>query len=146
MATVRYSQQINGAALRAVLSSRNGGLARDLIRRGLLVETQAKRNLAGGDTGPKRIDTGRLRASITTALVTRDGELAVIIGTNVRYAVFVHGGTGIYGPNRRPIRPRSARMLSWVNRKTGRRIYAFQVAGMKPNYFLRGALRAAGRH
>lgn len=143
MAQITYSHQFDAAALRAVMTSRRGGMARELVRRGLLVETQAKRNLAGGDSGPKRIDTGRLRSSITTVMVERNGELAVLIGTNVWYAVLVHDGTGIYGPKRQPIKPKQARLLKFKPRGESRYVYAKQVRGMEPNRFLLAALSAA---
>jgi hypothetical protein len=143
MARVTYSHQIHGPALARLLNSRDGGVARDLLARGFRVETLAKRNLAGGASGPKRIDTGRLRSSVTTVLVWRNGQLAVLVGTNVRYARWVHDGTGRYGPRHRDIRPVRAKYL----RFRGRRgiVYVKSVKGMKPNRFLLDALPAA-RH
>jgi hypothetical protein len=143
MATVHYSHQLDTAALRRVLSSERGGLGRDLLRRGLKVETQAKRNLAGGPSGPKRIDSGRLRSSVTTVMVERNGDLAVLIGTNVRYARYVHDGTGIYGPRRQMIRPKRAKLLRFKPKGSSRYVFAKQVRGMVPNMFLVSALSAA---
>lgn len=142
MAQVSYSQRLDLAAIRRLVTSPRGGVVQDLLRRGLLVETQAKRNL-GGIGGPKRIDTGRLRASINTQLVTRNGEPAVLVGTNVFYARWVHDGTGIYGPRGRRITPRSAKRLRF--RPTGQRkyVYARSVSGMRPNPFMKNALHAA---
>jgi hypothetical protein len=142
MATVNVSHRLDPAAIRALIFSPQGGVARDLLRRGLRVETQAKRNL-GGIGGPKRIDTGRLRASISTNLVTRNGVPTVLVGTNVNYALFVHNGTGIYGPMHRPIRPRRAKFLRFRPRTSRRFVYARQVRGMLPNPFLKNALSAA---
>jgi len=144
VAVVSYSHRLDTAAIRNLLTSRQGPIVRDLLRRGLLVETQAKRNL-GGIGGPKRVDTGRLRASINTSLVTRDGVPTVLVGTNVRYAMWVHNGTGIYGPSARPIRPRRAQFLRFRPRTSRRFVYARQVKGMKPNAFLKNALSAARR-
>ena len=141
--TVTWSQRLNTAALQQLLRSTQGPAVQDLLRRGLAVESAAKRNLSGYG-GPKRIDTGRLRASITTQVLTRNGEPAVIVGTNVNYARFVHDGTGIYGPHGRPIRPRHAKVLRWRGR-TGRIMFARSVKGMRPNPFLRNALHAARR-
>jgi phage gpG-like protein len=137
-----FSHQMNLGAVQALLNSPNGAVAKDLMRRGLLVETQAKRNL-GGVGGPKRVDTGRLRASISTVLVTRDGKPAVLVGTNVNYARWVHDGTGIYGPAGRPIVPRRAKRLRFRPKGSRKFVYARQVRGMVPNPFLRNALSAA---
>ena len=142
MAEVTYSHRINLGAIRVLLTSPQGGVVQDLLRRGLLVETAAKRNLAGVG-GPKRIDTGRLRASISTQLVYRNARPAVLIGTNVKYALYVHEGTGIYGPKGIPIRPRRAKFLRFRPGRRGRWVYARQVKGMRPNPFLVNALPAA---
>jgi hypothetical protein len=89
---------------------------------------------------------------------TRATPSAVIgrVGTNVKYALYVHEGTGIYA-GKGPIRPKSARMLAWpVKNNSGgggvRRYkagataqYAFakQVKGVRGRPFLRNALEAA---
>lgn len=143
MARVSYSQRLDLAAVQALLTSPQGGVTRDLLRRGLQVETQAKRNL-GGIGGPKRVDTGRLRASITTQVVLRDGAPAVVVGTNVVYARWIHDGTGIYGPKGQRIQPKRAKRLRWPDpRRPGRYIFARSVAGIRPNPFLKNALSAA---
>jgi hypothetical protein len=142
MPGVSYSHQLNPGAIQALLTAPNGGVVRDLLRRGLLVETQAKRNLAGVG-GPKRVDTGRLRASIATVVVTRNGAPAVLIGTNVNYARFVHDGTGIYGPKHAPIRPKRAKFLRFRPKGSRKFVYAKSVRGMQPNRFMKNALSAA---
>lgn len=142
MATAEFSHQLDLGAVARLLNSPQGGVTRDLLRRGLLVETQAKRNL-GGIGGPKRIDTGRLRASVATVVVTRQARPVVLVGTNVNYARYVHDGTGIYGPRHRPIRPKRAKFLRFRPKGGGRWVYARQVKGMRPNPFLTNALPAA---
>lgn len=142
MASISYSQRLDVAAIRQLLTSPQGGVVQDLLRRGLLVETQAKRNL-GGIGGPKRIDTGRLRASINTQLVTRDGSPAVLVGTNVRYSRWVHDGTGLYGPKHARITPKSRRRLRFRPKGSRKFVYARSVVGMAPNPFMRNALPAA---
>lgn len=142
MASVSASHRLNPAAIRVLLTSPQRGVVQDLLRRGLLVETQAKRNL-GGIGGPKRIDTGRLRASVATQLVNRAGSFVVLVGTNVKYARWVHDGTGIYGPLHRPIKPRTKKFLRFKPSKKSKYVYARQVKGMKPNRFLLNALHAA---
>jgi len=144
MATVTTFQRLDANAVRALLTSPQRGVVRDLFRRGLRVESQAKRNLSGlGDSGPKRVDTGRLRASITTVLVSRSGTPAVVVGTNVSYARWVHDGTGLYGPRRRMIRPVNAEVLRFRPKSVQGYVYARQVRGMVANPFLAKALSAA---
>ncbi len=127
------------AALMAILSSPTGGVAKDLFRRGKKVETKAKQNLS---RAPKRVDTGLLRSSINTQLVITGGKPSVRVGTNVHYALFVHDGTGLYGPKGAYITPKTAKFLVWKG-KTGKKIYARRVKGMRPNRFLADAVIAA---
>jgi len=136
------THRLNQSELDRLLKSPGGAVAKDLLRRGLRVESQAKRNLGGVD-GPKRVDTGRLRASIATQLITIRGWPAVRVGTNVTYAMWVHDGTGVYGPRGVPIRPVRAKVLRFVPRGQSTVVYARQVKGMVPNRFLVNALKAA---
>lgn len=119
-----------------------GPLRRDMLRRGIKVQNQAKRLLSGTAGHPKRVDTGNLRSSVRTSLTTFGGSPAVRIGTGVRYARYVHDGTGLFGPRRRLIRPRRAKALTFVPRG-GRRVFVRYVRGMRPNAFLKDALPAA---
>lgn len=135
--------QINYGVLYAHLHSPTGGLAKDMLRRGLKVETQAKRNLAGANGRPKRIDTGQTRASIFTRLVTYKTMPAARVGSPLRRAVWIHGGTGIYGPRRQPIRPTRAKRLVFKPKGANRIVFARSVKGMKANPFLSDALSAA---
>lgn len=143
VAMARTSHRINQGRLGQILVSPTGPVARDMLRRGLLVEGRAKQLLAGGSGRPARIDTGRLRASITTRMVVDRGVPVARIGTGVRYALWVHEGTGIYGPRRTVIRPRRAKVLRFKPKGSTRFIYRPQVRGMKPNRFLVDALPAA---
>jgi hypothetical protein len=138
-----WSHRLNAAGIRALINSPQGGIAQDLLLRAKLVETQAKRNLNGGPSGPRRRDTGRLISSILGTVIMRNGEPVGIVGTNVKYARWVHDGTGIYGPRGMMIRPVRAKFLRF--KAGGRVIYRRQVKGMKPNRYLLFALRAARR-
>lgn len=140
MGATRVRHQSNPRTLAAYLSSPAGPIAKDLFRRGKKVEAKAKRNL--NDRSPRRVDTGRLRSSITTQLVSIGGKPAVRVGTNVRYAIWVHEGTGIYGPKGTYIYPKVKKYLSW-KKKGGKRVYAKRIKGMKPNRFLADAVMAA---
>lgn len=61
---------------------------RALVTGGLMVERDAKLNV--------RVDTGRLRSSITHRLVIENGKPVVYVGTSVEYAPYIEFGTGIY--------------------------------------------------
>ena len=83
---------INPGGLQQLFASPEGAVYRDLERRALRVESQAKIN-ASGRPGP-RVRTGRLRASITHRLVV-DPAAGVYaeVGSNVEYAAYVELGT-----------------------------------------------------
>jgi len=102
------------------------------------------------------VDQGQLRASLTMEVISRDGDPVVRVGTNVKHAIWVHEGTGIYGPRKTPITPKRARLLRWPVKNqsgSGRRrfrggatqqyAYAKSVKGVRPRPFLRDALPAA---
>lgn len=139
------AQVVNQSAMQALLKGKNGPVARQALRRGIKVQTAARRNLGGGTgSGPKRVDTGLLRASISVQLRTwANGDIAVRIGTNVYYAYWVHEGTGVFGPKHHRIYPKRARYLRFKPKGMAKYIYRQSVAGMKPNPFLVKALPAA---
>lgn len=139
MANARVRHHINQQALQILLTSPSGGIAKDLFRRGKNVEAAAKRNL---ERPPRRVDSGLLRSSIHTELITLGGKLSVRVGTNVYYAIYVHEGTGIYGPKGSYIYPKSASVLSWST-KGGKKVFAMKTKGMRPNPFLKNAMKAA---
>lgn len=86
--TLASSVRLNGLPhLMRRLHSLNGPVARDLQRRGLRVESQAKIN-ASGRPGPNVI-TGRLRSSIHTELGVDEQGLYARVGSNVVYAGYV---------------------------------------------------------
>jgi len=143
MTTVR----IIDAELRK-LTDPSGPIGSDLRRRGQRVLNAARRNCP--------VDEGRLRASLTMVIERVPGGLVARIGSNLKYARYVHDGTGIYGPRARPITPRNGRWLRWPvknNSGVGRRryaggataafMYARSVRGMRGRPFLRDALPAA---
>lgn len=143
MATHSF-QVLNESQIDYILHSPVGPLARDLIKRGIKVQSKARRNLGGNTgSGPRRIDHGLLRASIATQLGTRGSELSMRVGTNVYYGLWVHDGTGIYGPRHTPIRPRHAKALKFFWKKINATVYAKSVKGMRPNPYLKAALPSA---
>lgn len=139
MATVRIRHVKHPRELALILTSPQGSVAKDLFRRGVKVTAQAKKNLS---RDPQRINTGHLRSDIKPQLLMLNGKPVCRVGFTVFYGMFVHEGTGIYGPRGAPIRPVSAKVLSWKT-KSGKRVYAMQVKGMRPNPFLKDALGAA---
>lgn len=65
---------------------------------GVKIQNAAKLRLG---SAPRRIDTGRLRASIKIKVFTTAQRTAgVRVGTNVEYAIYVHEGTRYMQANR----------------------------------------------
>lgn len=130
--------QVHSGPIAVLLLSPTGAVARDMLRRGVRVQSQARRNLAGGAGKPRRIDTGALRASVYVKAL----PVGVRIGSRLRYARLVHDGTGIYGPRHRMIRAKG-RFMVFTPRGSSTVVFARQVRGMTPNPFLADALIAA---
>lgn len=137
--------KLNTVQLNYILKSTAGPVARDLLKRGIRVQSKARRNLGGSTgSGPRRVDTGLLRATISTNLGLRGSELVMRVGSGLYYALWVHDGTGIYGPRGRRITPRTASHLVFHWKKMGNKLMIVKsVKGMKPNPFLKNALPAA---
>lgn len=70
-------------ALRTLLAGENGAVARDLAKRAIRVEAAAKDN-ATHRPGP-RVDSGRLRTSISWRLGSDSEGVYADVGTNVFY-------------------------------------------------------------
>jgi HK97 gp10 family phage protein len=84
--------QLDDAQMHALLQTKSGPVGRYLFQTGKRIEASAKRKAP--------VDTGRLRSSISTAFfeVPYDPFLAVRVGTDVEYAIYVHDGTRYVGP------------------------------------------------
>jgi hypothetical protein len=138
------THKLNHVEIERILTSPSGPVAKALLVRGYRVQAQARKNLGGGASGPKRIDTGKLRASISVQLKKKSSRtLTVRIGTNVEYAIWVHDGTGLYGPLHHLITPKTKRYLRFKPHNASQFVYAKSVKGMRPNPFLLNALHAA---
>jgi len=100
------------------------------------------------------VKNGTLQASVTYEIEQKPGKLIGVVGSNVEYAPYVELGTGIYGPRKRPIRPKHSKILAWVSRgprptsaigwkravDEGRAVFAKEIKGMKPRPFLLPAI------
>jgi hypothetical protein len=126
------------AAYAGVYSSRR--IADNMFLRGLRVETKAKTLLS---TSPRRVDSGRLRSSVNTRRIRHGISHGARVGTSVFYGIYVHRGTGIYGPFHTPILPRQATRLRFRPKGSSKYIFVTSVKGMRPNPFLVNALPAA---
>jgi phage gpG-like protein len=62
------------------------------------------------DQGRIPFATGQLRKSLTSQVLS---DTEAVVGTNLFYARFVHDGTGLYGPMRRKIGPKTKKALYW---------------------------------
>lgn len=89
------------------------------------------------------VDSGRLRASWRVRYRRPEQHLLTgTVYTNVKYAPYVIGGTGIYA-GRGYITPRRRKYLRFRGRD-GRWVYARRVRGQRPNNFPIRALLSLG--
>lgn len=102
-------------ALRRLFTDPHGGIAREMGRRAIRVRNAAVLNAAGrqvvGATNPEgrgpRVDTGRLRSSISWQLRTDAGGVFARVGTNVVYGYYLETGlrNGVTYPFLKPALP-----------------------------------------
>lgn len=102
----------------------------DGISRALLKIAERAREHAM-DAAPYR--SGDLRSSLT---VQEEDATTVAMGTNLEYAVFVHDGTGLFGPHRTRITPVRKKALFWPGASHPVR----STQGQRPQPFLEMAM------
>ncbi len=136
--------KLNAAALKSIAVQATDA---DLRLRANRVLNAARRNAP--------VDEGRLRSSLAVTYSKGPaGQPIARIGSNLDYALYVHEGTGVYGPKGTPIRAKAGQFMRWPvknNSGQGRRryaggstaAYAREVRGVPPRPFLRDALDAA---
>jgi hypothetical protein len=132
MVSTQVTQKLNTTELNKMLHGPGGAVQRDLLRKGLRVQTAAKRKCP--------VDHGRLRGSISIATSSIGGIMAVEVGTNVDYAPYVHNGTGLYGQFSQKIVPAHAKVMVFTG-KTGDKVFARSTKGQKGVPFLQDALK-----
>lgn len=67
--------------------------------------------------------------------VNQYGVVGIVrLNPQIPQLTYQHEGTGIYGPNKRPIRPTRKKVLRWADASGFR--YAKQVKGIRPDKFL----------
>ncbi len=125
-------------------------ISEDLLRiaqRGVAAE-EAGLLRAGGAAEAAMVEeapkvTGNLADGIRKFLSY--GEHKVVVTSTAKYSIWVHEGTGIYGPYKKPIVPTSKKALAWVtpmrigNTWLAGFMVRRSVKGMKPNPFARRA-------
>jgi hypothetical protein len=113
------------------------GLKKDITSRTARVRSAARAHAPEG--------TGRLRRAIKYVVegVRMHWVGRVYIDDREAYhGLWVHEGTGRYGPAGRDIEPQNARRLVFKN-QAGRKIAVLSVRGQRGNPFLRRAMPAA---
>lgn len=84
---------LDEAAIRQLLNSPTGPVAKDLARKAQIVTQGAKRRCPVSPAGSGDNRSGHLRSSISWDLTSGAGGLHADIGTDVDYAIFVEFGT-----------------------------------------------------
>lgn len=125
---------LNQAAINELLRGPHGPVVREVNAVTRRVEMRAKTKVG--------VDSGRLRSSIQRTLSVELTRVVGRVGTAVQYGLYHHQGTGIYGPRRRPIRPKKAGgVLVFTPKGSTQVVVAREVQGSRPNPFLVDALR-----
>lgn len=92
------------------------------------------------------IDKSPLRNSITIVPAREEGNVVTgAVGTDMHYAEVQEAGSGIYGPHKRPIRPKTGKVLVWKD-KNGQKHFAKQVKGVRGKFYMKGSLERNEAH
>lgn len=133
---------INDAEVDRLLRSPEGDVGQAVRR-----VVTSTRNLA---VSMAPVDDGPLRASLRTKYESSGRYFKGWVYSDLEYALYVHEGTGIYGPKGQPIKPKRGRYLVFEARNArttprgrGNLVFAREVRGQRPNRFLLRALQAA---
>ncbi len=128
MTQVRFRHEVQLPAVRAMMGSPTGGVARDMYRRGQKVRSRAIELV--------NADSGRLRTSIHVEQVVRGDVVVTRVGSNVDYAPDVERGHGVIVPVR-------AKVLVFRPRGSRRLVFARRVRAVPGTHYLKKALPAA---
>ncbi|WP_210154844.1 hypothetical protein [Microbispora oryzae] len=135
---------INQAEYRRLTQSPAGPVVRQAERIGRRTVNGAKRNV--------RVDDGHLRSTISHTVAVLPGRVLMRAGSPLDYGLYLHEGTGIYGPKHRVIRPVQAKALRFEVKEAvgkvsakGRRpvVFALYVRGVKGDKWLVRAFKDA---
>ena len=130
MATVRVT--MHRAAIADFLHSPSQPIHRAVASR------VRKTDAIAAATAP--VDEGRLRNARNSGVRDEGSRLVGFVAFTVEYAIYHAKGTGIYGPEGRPIKPKKGKVLAFRT-KAGVMVYARSVKGIPPNPWLVNALK-----
>lgn len=103
---------------------------------GALARTRAQQLMAE----ETRDRSGAMRTGVNFIVKSNSDKVWLEFYNDVQHAVYHEYGTGIYGPKRTPIRPKRAKLLSWIDPDTGKRVFAKQVRGVPAKKYLRRSI------
>jgi hypothetical protein len=141
MARVVTRIQLNQAEIDRLLRGGSGPVVRHVATLTRHTQNAAKRNA--------KVDEGHLRASVTQAVTTTASEVRGRVGTGLIYGLYLHEGTGVYGPRGAPIRPVHRQFLRFEVKSgtaaIGRRpvVFARSVRGVPGDKWLLRALQSS---
>jgi hypothetical protein len=139
VARARARVTINAQALRQIRTGRTGPVYQEIEKQTRRVQNRAKRLV--------KVDEGHLRNSVDRSVGVFGSRVIGRVGTGVIYGLYLHEGTGIYGPRGAPIRPVRRRFLRFEVKSgtlaVGGRpvVFARSVKGVKGDKWLVRALR-----
>lgn len=125
----------NEAGLRQLLESPDGDVA-NAVRVILDNTARIARSIVP-------VDSGRLRHSISTRMEYSRRAVRGYVYVKPEYGIYVHEGTGIYGPRGAPIEPKRGKYLVFTPKGSSQPVFARQVRGQRPQRFLLRALQTA---
>lgn len=106
------------------------------------IKAEAASNIRNTAVLPDRGLTAGLNLDINVA---RRQVRVVSTHPEPNVPLWQHDGTGVHGPKRTPIRPKSGKLLAWKDRTTGEWIFAKEVKGSPARKYLSLAAATVAR-
>lgn len=135
MAVPQVELKIDDADLKKLPARLADAAERGVKRVTLSIETAAVKN------APER--TGNLQNSSTVQFKGAGFETVGEVRFTAKYALYVHEGTGIFGPKGKPFGPVEKKALKWTG-PDGLAVFAKSVIGMPGRPFLKKAFEEEG--
>jgi HK97 gp10 family phage protein len=135
--SLSYNVELQGLDALIADAKKAGANATPLVKAAVVNSTSKVQERARSRAAHR---TGTLQRSIQRELKDTAGRTFV----GEKYGIFIEKGTGLYGPERRPIRAKRAKVLAFT--VGSKKVFTKSVKGMRAKPFFKPALEESKPH